>query len=79
VIFLKRPGGQSRFSGALAVQQAARPALRDLQAWIAGHLVADLSVAALAARANLSERSFARAFRREVGRQLSGNPYFSYP
>jgi transcriptional regulator GlxA family with amidase domain len=67
VIFLKRPGGQSQFSGALAAQQAARPALRELQAWIAGHLDADLSVAALAERAGLSERSFARAFRREVG------------
>ena len=43
------------------------PALRELQAWIAGHLDEDLSVAALADRANLSERSFARAFQAEVG------------
>jgi transcriptional regulator GlxA family with amidase domain len=67
VVFLKRPGGQSQFSGALSVQQATRPALRELQAWIAGHLDEDLSVAALAARASLGERSFARAFRAEVG------------
>jgi transcriptional regulator GlxA family with amidase domain len=67
VIFLKRPGGQSQFSGALAAQQAAQPALRELQAWIAGHLDDDLSVAALARRANMSERSFQRAFRREIG------------
>jgi transcriptional regulator GlxA family with amidase domain len=67
VVFLKRPGGQSQFSGALSVQQAARPALRELQAWIANHLDEDLSVATMAARANLSERSFARAFRTEVG------------
>ena len=67
VVFFKRPGGQSQFSGALAVQQASRPALRELQAWIAGHLDEDLSVAALADRADLSERSFARAFRAEVG------------
>jgi len=67
VIFLKRPGGQSQFSGALSAQQAAQPALRELQAWIAGHLEGDLSVPALAARASMSERSFARAFRREVG------------
>ena len=67
VVFFKRPGGQSQFSGVLAVQQASRPALRDLQAWIAGHLDEDLSVAALADRARLSERSFARAFRAEVG------------
>jgi transcriptional regulator GlxA family with amidase domain len=67
VVYLKRPGGQSQFSGALSVQQASRPALRDLQAWIAGHLDEDLSIAALAGRAGLSERSFARAFRAEVG------------
>jgi transcriptional regulator GlxA family with amidase domain len=67
VIFLKRPGGQSQFSGALAAQQATRPALRELQGWIAGHLDEDLSVPALARRANMSERSFTRAFRREVG------------
>ncbi len=67
VVFLKRPGGQSQFSGALSAQQATRPALRELQAWIAGHLDGDLSVAALAERAHLSTRSFARAFTREVG------------
>ena len=67
VIFLKRPGGQSQFSGVLSAQQATQPALRDLQAWIVGHLDEDLSVPALATRAGMSERSFARAFRREVG------------
>jgi transcriptional regulator GlxA family with amidase domain len=67
VVFLKRPGGQSQFSGALQAQQASRPALRELQAWIAGHLSEDLSNSRLAARASMSERSFSRAFRREVG------------
>lgn len=67
VVFLKRPGGQSQFSVALSSQQAAQPALREVQGWIAGHLTEDLSVAALARRATMSERSFARAFRREVG------------
>ena len=67
VVFFKRPGGQSQFSSALSAQQAARPELRELQAWIAGHLNENLSVTALAERATMSERSFARAFRREVG------------
>jgi transcriptional regulator GlxA family with amidase domain len=67
VVFFRRPGGQSQFSAALAAQQAAQPALRGLQAWIAGHLDEDLTVPKLAERANMSERSFARAFRREVG------------
>jgi transcriptional regulator GlxA family with amidase domain len=67
VVFLKRPGAQAQFSGALAVQQATRPALRELQAWIAAHLDENLSIAVLAARAQLSDRSFARAFRAEIG------------
>jgi transcriptional regulator GlxA family with amidase domain len=67
VVFLKRPGGQSQFSSALSAQQAAHPELRDLQAWIAGHLEEDLTVPVLAERALMSERSFARAFHREVG------------
>jgi len=68
VLFLKRPGGQAQFSAGLATQAAAaREPLRDLQAWIADHLDADLSVGALAARACLSERHFARAWRAETG------------
>lgn len=67
VVFLKRPGGQSQFSSALSAQQASRPELRNLQAWIAGHLEENLSVPVLAERALMSERSFTRAFHREVG------------
>jgi transcriptional regulator GlxA family with amidase domain len=67
VVFLKRPGGQAQFSSALSAQPAARPVLREVQAWIAGHLTEDLSVAALAERTVMSERSFARTFRHEVG------------
>jgi transcriptional regulator GlxA family with amidase domain len=67
VMFLKRPGGQAQFSAGLAAQTAAREPLRELQGWVAGHLDADLSVPALAARACLSERHFARAWRAETG------------
>ena len=67
VVFLKRPGGQSQFSSALSAQQATRPELRELQAWISGHLEENLSVPVLAERALMSERSFTRAFHREVG------------
>jgi transcriptional regulator GlxA family with amidase domain len=67
VLFLKRPGGQSQFSAQLAAQSADRPPLRELQAWIPDHLDEDLSVPALASRACMSERNFARAFRRETG------------
>ena len=67
VMFLKRPGGQSQFSAQLSVQAADREPLRDLQLWIADHLAVDLSVSALARRAAMSERNFARVFTREVG------------
>ncbi len=67
VVFVKRPGGQSQFSAQLAAQTAERAPLRELQDWIAGNLGADLSVPALAERAHMSERNFARAFRKELG------------
>ncbi len=41
--------------------------LADLLAWMSGHLDEDLSVARLARRAHLSERTFARRFRAETG------------
>jgi len=67
VLFLQRPGGQAQFSAQLAAQTADRAPLRELQAWIPDHLGEDLSVPALARRAQMSERNFARAFRRETG------------
>jgi len=67
VMFLKRPGGQSQFSAQLAVQAADREPLRELQAWIADHLDEELAVPTLAAQVAMSERNFARVFRREVG------------
>lgn len=67
VLFLKRPGGQAQFSAQLAAQTADREPLRELQGWLPDHLGEDLSVPALARRACMSERNFARAFRDETG------------
>jgi transcriptional regulator GlxA family with amidase domain len=67
VLFVKRPGGQSQFSAQLSSQLAERHPLRELQAYVVEHPAEDLSVPALASRACMSERNFARAFRREVG------------
>jgi transcriptional regulator GlxA family with amidase domain len=67
VMFLRRPGGQSQFSVQLSTQQADREPIRELQRWMADHLGADLSVDALARRAAMSPRNFARVFTREVG------------
>jgi transcriptional regulator GlxA family with amidase domain len=67
VLFLQRPGGQAQFSRQLSAQLAERRPLRELQAWIADNLDADLRVEALADRAAMSPRNFARFFRRETG------------
>ena len=67
VLFLKRPGGQAQFSAQLEAQLAERGALRDLQAWMADHPGADLSVDALARRVAMSPRHFARVFKHETG------------
>lgn len=61
VVYLKRPGGQAQFSRVLTLQNSdAR--FDSLHAWIAGHLDSDLSIATLAARAGMSERSFVRHY-----------------
>ncbi|MEU5974587.1 GlxA family transcriptional regulator [Streptomyces sp. NPDC047315] len=67
VVFLRRPGNQAQFSAQLTAQTARREPLRDVQSWISEHPAGDLSVEALAARARLSPRHFARAFRAETG------------
>jgi transcriptional regulator GlxA family with amidase domain len=66
IVFLKRPGGQAQFSAALALQHGdAR--FERLHAWIASHLGGDLSVAALAGVAGMSERTFIRHYRQATG------------
>ncbi|MCY0940402.1 GlxA family transcriptional regulator [Streptomyces antarcticus] len=67
VVFLRRPGNQAQFSAQLAAQTARREPLREVQHWITEHPGGDLSVDALAARARLSPRHFARAFQAETG------------
>ncbi len=66
VVFLKRPGGQAQFSATLALQSA-DDRYGALHAWIVEHLDADLSIAALARRAGMSERSFCRRYREDTG------------
>jgi transcriptional regulator GlxA family with amidase domain len=67
VLFLQRPGGQAQFSSHLSAELADRRPLRELQSWIADNLGGDLRVDALAERASMSPRNFARSFRRETG------------
>jgi transcriptional regulator GlxA family with amidase domain len=67
VVFVRRPGGQSQFSAQLRTEPARSPALAELQRWLPDHLDDDLTVPALARRAGLSERQFARVFAAEAG------------
>ena len=67
VLFLRRPANQSQFSATLAAQAPQRDSLRDVQRFAVENLAADLSVHALAERAHMSPRHFARSFRAETG------------
>jgi transcriptional regulator GlxA family with amidase domain len=67
VMFLRRPGNQSQFSAALAAQARGREALREVQREVVEDVAGVHTVEAMAARAHMSARHFARAFRHETG------------
>ena len=67
VVFAKRPGGQLQFSAALAVQTADTGQFSALHDWVREHLTHDLRVEALAERAHMSPRTFARVYAKRVG------------
>jgi transcriptional regulator GlxA family with amidase domain len=67
VVSLRREGGQTQFSVQLASPPVRRQPIREVQQYILANPGADLSLAALADRAHLSTRHFARLFRSEVG------------
>jgi transcriptional regulator GlxA family with amidase domain len=67
VLFLRRPGDQKQFSSALAAQSRGGSRLGPLIAWLASNLHRPVSVEAMAERACLSPRQFARIFRGETG------------
>ncbi|NIC06208.1 GlxA family transcriptional regulator [Billgrantia bachuensis] len=67
VLFMRRPGSQAQFSAALQAQAAAGSRLSPLVNAIIEDPTGDLSVPALAARISMSERTFVRRFREEIG------------
>jgi transcriptional regulator GlxA family with amidase domain len=67
VLFLRRPGNQSQFSATLVAQQPERQPLREIQRTVLEDVAGEHSVEAMAARAHMSPRNFARAFRAETG------------
>jgi transcriptional regulator GlxA family with amidase domain len=64
---MRRSGGQSQFSSYVFKEAKICKNFRALQAWIATHLQADLSVEALAERIAMSPRNFSRLFCHEIG------------
>lgn len=69
VVYLKRAGGQSQYSALLAEQdRSASGPFDELELWIAENLTADLRVDALARRACMSPRNFARVYAAQRGR-----------
>jgi transcriptional regulator GlxA family with amidase domain len=67
VMFLRRPGNQSQFSATLAAQGPERASLREVQREVVEDVGGVHTVDAMAARAHMSTRHFARAFRAETG------------
>jgi transcriptional regulator GlxA family with amidase domain len=67
VLYLRQVGGQSQLGASLAPQANAADKLRGIVAWIEEHPDGDLSIPALAGRAAMSERTFARVFLAETG------------
>jgi transcriptional regulator GlxA family with amidase domain len=66
VVYHRRPGGQSQFSALLELEDAAGR-FAPLLEFMRSHLGSELTVEQLAARACMSTRNFARAFRAETG------------
>jgi transcriptional regulator GlxA family with amidase domain len=63
VVYLKRAGGQKQYSEPLEFQCNAMDRFAELATWMIDHLHGDLSLEALARRACLSPRHFARRFK----------------
>ncbi len=67
VVQLKRSGEQAQYSEPLQFQVESSERFADLAAWILCNLDQDLSVEALAQRACMSPRNFARLFKHAFG------------
>ena len=67
VMYLKRPGGQSQFSTSLQAQATEGRRLAPLLSWLGEHYRESITVEAMADRAAMSNRTFARVFLAETG------------
>lgn len=71
VMYIKRPCGQSQFSMQLASQGVTHRDIQAVQSWVLEILHEPMPLAALAARAAMSERHFRRVFVQETGQTPS--------
>jgi transcriptional regulator GlxA family with amidase domain len=67
VLYVRRPGWQSQFSSALALQAPTRLTFQDLPFWILENLRESLPLETMAERLAMSPRNFSRQFLREFG------------
>lgn len=67
VMFMIRPGGQAQFSSHLVASQCEGGRTAKAVAYILNHLGANLSIPTLAAMLAMSERTFLRVFKAELG------------
>ncbi len=64
VVYIRRPGGQSQFSGILNAQTAQSTTFDKLHVWLQGNLAKPgLNVEMLASQAGMSPRNFARVYK----------------
>jgi len=67
VVYVRRSGGQTQFSGPLRLQTSAPDRLADVASYVMTNLCGDLSIEVLAERAHFSARQFARRFGKAFG------------
>src|SRR5262245_36672276 len=67
VLYARRPGYQSQFSGLLRAQASSATEFAELMDWMQDRLTQRLDVPSLAARVGLSERTFYRKFVEATG------------
>ena len=67
VMYLKRPGGQAQFSTMLTGQMSGSLGMRDIQTWLSMRFDQPTTLDDMAAQANMSVRSFTRAFSANFG------------
>ncbi|WP_341899365.1 helix-turn-helix domain-containing protein [Ferrovibrio terrae] len=67
VVFMRRSGTQPQISASLAAQDGLSSRMREAISWISDNYHRDIKIGDMASQANMSERNFARQFRKEHG------------